>query len=149
MFRRRKGNEKKAGDAVPAAPNLTDGDGGGWYKKPGSDPNPDINIPLDIPLGIPPSVQSTAPTFYDGGGGSSPAKAQTKKSPPSLPRKQSQHSVDEFCAVIGVFDWNAATKIFDEDPKVATKTAILTLKGQRTECNPLHLLVISSPPVSG
>jgi hypothetical protein len=155
MFRRRKTNDPKAGgDIVPNAPNLADGEGGGWYKKPAKpDSNPDINAPLDGPSILPKSAHTIAPTYYDGGGGAStgsPARTRHQKKSPRSPIKNHvvNHSVDEFCAVIGVHDWNAATRIFDDDPKVVSKTAILTLKGQRTECNPLHLLAISAPPVS-
>jgi hypothetical protein len=157
MFRRRKTNDAKAPDLVPNAPNLADGEGGGWYKKPAPrepDSNPDINAPPDGPSGKPKNANSIAPTYYDGGGGASagspppPKSRHQKKSPRSPIKKIVKHSVDEFCAVIGLNDWNAATRIFDDDPSVVSKTATLTLKGQRTECNPLHLIAISEPPVS-
>jgi hypothetical protein len=163
MFRRRKTSDSKAGgDLVPNAPNLADEEGGGWYKKPATrkaDSDPDINVPPDGPLAIPESAQSMAPTYYDGGGGGSraspPSRPRHQKKAPRSPisprspiRKHVNHSVDELCAVIGLNDWNAATRIIDEDPKVVSKLATLTLKGQRTVCNPLHLVAISTPPVS-
>jgi hypothetical protein len=167
MFRRRNktSDHKAGGDLVPNAPNLADEDGGGWYKKPaprGSDSDPEINVLPGGPLGIPQSAQSMAPTYYDGGmaptyydggGGvstSSPPRTrhQKKFSPRSPTRKHVNHSVDEFCAVVGVHDWSAATRMLDDDPKVVSKTAIVSLKGQRTVCDPLHLVVVSNPPVS-
>eukprot|EP00980_Cylindrotheca_fusiformis_P006918 scaffold1442_cov128-Cylindrotheca_fusiformis.AAC.39 len=145
MFRKNKGKEKVA-DAVPNIPSIADGEGGGWYKKPALSADLDIKH-VESPLEIPLSVQSTTPTYHDPGRRSVPPQSFTNTRASSTGTAKGGNSVDEFCVAIANDDWDTAEQMFDENPKIASQTAVLTLKGQLTKCYPLHLIVMSNPPV--
>jgi hypothetical protein len=138
MFRKKK--DKKGGDGdLPDAPNISDDDDAMWFKPTSSAAGTaDIALPG---MGIPPPAPPSGIRMSI-----SPNLAGARNSP-STSSSQKRFSVNDLVAAINYNDWEAVMKVLDQDPKVAGKNAQVSLKGQTTESNPLHLLVINDPPV--
>ena len=136
MFGRKKKDKKGAEADLPETPNISDDDDAMWFKPKNSGvASSDTNIPG---MGVPPAAPPTGIRMS-----MSPNTSTTRKTSSSSKR----YSVQDVVGAITYGDWEAVMKILDQDPKVAGKNAHLTLKGQKTESNPLHLLVVSDPPV--
>mmetsp|Transcript_7517 Transcript_7517/g.18079 ORF Transcript_7517/g.18079 Transcript_7517/m.18079 type:complete len:654 (+) Transcript_7517:255-2216(+) len=137
MFRKKK--DKKEGD-LPDAPNISDEDDAMWFKPTSSMTSSAAAPNTALPgMGVPPPAPPAGIRMSV-----SPNLSSARKSPTT---SRKRFSVNDLVAAINYNDWAAVKKILDQDPKVASKNAQLSLKGQTTESNPLHLMVISNPPL--
>ncbi|CAJ1957863.1 unnamed protein product [Cylindrotheca closterium] len=138
MFRKKK-DRKGGDDDLPDAPNMSDDDDAMWFKpKSSATGTPDMALPgMGIPPPAPPSGirMSISPNI------------PSARTSPSTSSSRKRFSVNDLVAAINYNDWAAVLKILDQDPKVASKNAQVSLKGQTTESNPLHLVVIKDPPL--